>query len=64
VRIAIDLTPTQANHLHLEATRLGVPPEDLARAAVLDLISSRPEDFRKAAEYVLLKNRELYERLA
>jgi hypothetical protein len=41
-----------------------VKPEDLARAAVADLLTHEDEDFRAAAEQVLRKNEELYRRLA
>jgi hypothetical protein len=41
-----------------------VAPEELARAAVADLLSAQREDFRTAANYVLRKNEELYRRLA
>jgi hypothetical protein len=64
VKLAIDLTSAQADQLEVEAARLGVPAETLARAAVLDLITARSEDFRRAAEQVIRKNLELYERLA
>jgi hypothetical protein len=64
MKVAIELTEPQANRLREEATRLGVAPEDLARAAVTDLLSTPGEDFRAAADYVLRKNEELYRRLA
>jgi len=64
MKLAIDLTPAQADLLRGEASRLGVPVEDLARAAVIELLSSRSEEFRKDAEQVVRKNLDLYERLA
>ena len=64
MKLAIDLTAAQAEMLRGEALRFGVPPEDLARAAVLELISARSEEFRQAAEQIVRKNLELYERLA
>ena len=39
-------------------------PEDLARAAVADLLTTRDGDFEAAAKRVLQKNQELYRRLA
>jgi len=54
----------QAERLRHEATRLGLAPEDLARAALADLLATRDDDFRRAAERVLRKNQELYQRLA
>jgi len=45
------------------AAGLGMTPEELVRASVEDLLGS-PEEFRKAVDYVLKKNEELYRRLA
>ena len=64
MKVAIELSQAQADRLREEATRLGVTPEELARAAVADLLSAQREDFRTAADYVLRKNEELYRRLA
>jgi hypothetical protein len=60
----IELSPAQADRLRLEAQRLGLKPEDLARAAITDLLASPGEEFKAAAERVLKKNEELYRRLA
>jgi hypothetical protein len=46
------------------AERLRVAPDELAAAAVRDLLAQPAEDFSRAAERVLEKNRELYRRLA
>jgi hypothetical protein len=64
MKLSIDLSPTQAERLRLEAERLGLRPEDLARAAIADLLANAGEDFKVAAERVLKKNEELYRRLA
>ncbi len=64
MKIAFELPAGQAEQLRQEAERLGVSPDDLARAAVDDLLSARDEDFRLAVERVLRKNEELYRRLA
>lgn len=58
------LTDTQAEHLALEARKLGITSEDLLRAAVLDLIEGRDDAFLAAARHVVEKNAELYQRLA
>jgi len=47
-----------------EAERLGVAPEDLARAVIAELLAAPADDFQAAAERVLRKNEELYRRLA
>jgi hypothetical protein len=64
MRLSIDLSPGQAERLRLEAERLGLSPEDLAKAAISDLLATAGEDFDAAAERVLKKNEELYRRLA
>ncbi len=46
------------------AARLGIAPEELARAGIEDLLSRPDEAFQQAAERVLSKNAELYKRLA
>ena len=38
MKVSIDLTPDQADRLRLEAECLGLSPEDLARAAVVELL--------------------------
>lgn len=64
MKLSIDLSPAQADRLRLEAERLGLTPEDLARAAIADLLATTGEDFTAAANRVLKKNEELYRRLA
>lgn len=64
MRISIELSEEQAERLRSAAERLGVRPEDLARASVADLLRQPEEDFQKAAEHVLRKNEELYRCLA
>lgn len=64
MKVAFELPAAQAEKLRQEAERLGVSPEELARAAVADLLAARDEDFKIAAERVLRKNEELYRRLA
>ena len=64
MKLTIDLSPAQAEQLRHEAERLGLAPEDLARAAIADLLATPGDDFKSAAERVLRKNEELYRRLA
>ena len=64
MRLSIELSDAETTKLREEAARLGVEPEELARAAVADLLSNEDQDFREAAEHVLRKNEELYRRLA
>jgi hypothetical protein len=62
--VSVELPETQIAKLHDQAQRLGVRPEDLAAAAIADLLHREESDFASAADYVLRKNRELYRRLA
>jgi len=64
MKLAIDLGPSQMKKLRDEASRLGVPLEELARATVSDLLNVPSDDFERAASKVLEKNKELYERLS
>jgi hypothetical protein len=64
MKLAIELTKQQAQRLREGASRLGVEPEQLALAAVTDLIASEGPDFDAAAQRILDKNEELYRRLA
>ena len=64
MKLAFELPPAQAEKLRAEATRLGLSPEDLVRAAVSDLLSTPDSEFQDAARRVLAKNRDLYKRLA
>jgi hypothetical protein len=47
----------QAEQLRVAAERLGVTSEDLARAAIVDLLASPRDRFSAAAERVLKKER-------
>jgi antitoxin FitA len=62
--ISIELSAEEIERLTRAATRLGVRPEELAHAILTDALNSDQEEFHRAAEYVLAKNRELYRRLA
>lgn len=64
MNFAIELPPAQADKLRAEAKRLGLSPEDLARAALTDLLSTPDAEFQDVARRVLTKNQDLYKRLA
>ena len=64
MKLAIELPPAQADKLRAEAQRLGLSVEDLARAALADLLSTPDAEFQDVANRILTKNRELYKRLA
>jgi antitoxin FitA len=64
VSIWLQLDEEQSQRLEERARELRVDPRDLAKAAVNDLLSRPSEDFARAANFVLEKNRELYRRLS
>lgn len=64
MKVSIELNEAEGARLRDEAARLGVDPEDLARAALADLLRGEDENFRGASERVLMKNEELYRCLA
>src|SRR5262245_21588925 len=55
MKLSIDLSLAQADRLRIEAERLGLTPEDLARAAIVDLLAATGQDFKTAADRVLKK---------
>jgi len=62
--IALQLDEHQSQRLEERARELNVDPRELAKAAVNDLLSRPADDFERAAQFVLNKNRELYRRLS
>ena len=64
MKLSVEISSSQAAFLRRMAKRAGVSPEDLAQAALCDLLSGSPADFQAAAERVVDKNRELYHRLS
>jgi hypothetical protein len=64
MKLAIELPPAQADKLREEAQRVGLTPEDFARAALADLLGTPDPEFRAVAARILQKNQELYRRLA
>lgn len=64
MKVAFEPTPDQAEKLRRGAERLRVAPEELARAALSDLLATADETFQAAAERVLRENEQLYRRLA
>ncbi len=64
MKVAIELPTGQAAQLEAEAKRLGVSVEDLARAAVTDLLAAPDAAFQASAKRILAQNLELYRRLA
>lgn len=64
MKISVEVNGVQETRLEDIARRLNVRVEDLASAAVHDLLARQDDDFLKAASRVLKKNQELYRRLS
>ena len=62
--ITIDISDNQLQKLQDLAKVYGMSPEALLRASLEDWLSSLKPEFSNAANYVLKKNAELYNRLA
>ena len=62
--LSIQLPDDAERRLKEAAVRLQVPMADLAAAAVRDFVTAPDEEFERAANRVLEKNRELYRRLS
>jgi len=62
--ITIALPDERLQKLQEIAVRLQVAPEELVRVSVEELLTRPEEDFRRALDYVLNKNAELYRRFA
>jgi predicted transcriptional regulator len=62
--ISLQLPDDAERRLAEAAERLHVAPQDLAAAAVRDLLAQPAPEFEAAAARVLSKNADLYRRLA
>ncbi len=62
--ITIELPNERLKKLQEMAQKYRVTTEELVRASVEDMLTQPEEQFRKAAQFVLKKNAELYRRLA
>lgn len=61
--LEIDLPEDLATRIEQAAQSKGLSPEELVRESVEEKLA-RDEQFEKAAQHVLAKNAELYERLS
>lgn len=62
--ITIPLPEERLEALKEKAARLKVSPEDLVRASVEEILTRPDDEFERAVEYILNKNKDLYRRLA
>ncbi|MFP3948838.1 MAG: hypothetical protein ACLFWG_08920 [Longimicrobiales bacterium] len=63
MKLSIQLTEAQERRLNEIASRLNVPAQSLAKAALRDLIERPDPEFDQVATRLIEKNKELYERL-
>ena len=64
VSITIDLSDSQFQKLQGLARVHGIAIEVLLKASLEDWLNLQKDDFNNAVDYVLMKNAELYQRLA
>ena len=62
--LKITLAPDQMRKLQERAAQLGISPEELVRAGIVELLDRPDAAFQQALDYVLRKNADLYRRLA
>ncbi len=62
--ITIQLTGESLDELNNRAVAAGMTAEEFLRHQVEQMLAPPPDDFQRAAAYVLHKNAELYRRLA
>lgn len=63
MNIAVNLSEEQERRLAEIASRLNIPPESLAGAAIRELVDAGGGEFDQVMDRVINNNRELYERL-
>lgn len=64
VTITVTLSEDRLQRLQNLAKQFNIPMEELLRVSFEEFVARPQEDFQKALEYVLEKNKELYQRLA
>jgi hypothetical protein len=62
MQLVIELNDDQAAKVQKESERLGISAEELVKAGLNDWMNRSQDDFQNAADYVLSKNAELYNR--
>jgi hypothetical protein len=62
--LTVSMTEQRFAELQARAKQFGLTVEELALAGIEELLRQPDEIFRRALEYVLQKNAELYRRLA
>lgn len=62
--LTLELPEERLDQLRKLAQEAGLSPEELVQARLGEWLDQGPEDFQRAAQHVLRKNAELYQRLA
>jgi predicted transcriptional regulator len=62
--ITISLPDDRLQKLQEMATQFNIAPEELARASIEEFLTRPEEEFQRVLEYVLSKNKEIYQQLA
>ena len=62
--LTVSVPDERMTRLREVAAHCGLTPEELVSASIAELVSEPEDAFRRAADYVLRKNEELYRRLA
>jgi predicted transglutaminase-like cysteine proteinase len=62
--ITVTMTDDRLSELKEIAARFGISVEELVQLSLEDLLAQPEATFQRATDYVLNKNRELYQRLA
>jgi len=64
MKVTLEISSEKMNIIESTAKELGVESTRLIELILNDQISTGKEDFDKASNYILQKNKELYKRLA
>ena len=64
VTVTVRLSEDRLQKLQILAKQFNIPVEELLRVSLEELVARPQEDFQKALEYVLEKNKDLYKILA
>lgn len=62
--VTLDLEDNKISLLQDISDRLGIPLNDLLKAAIDDILASPSSEFEELFNYLESKNKELYKRLA
>jgi len=62
--LTIQLSDETADRLQALAEKLGMSPEEVARASIDDQLKRLDREYEEAADEVLSKNSDLYQRLS